>query len=318
MKHELYTPARCTSSLPDNLDKPYLISEPKMDGSRYVLYLGGCPYERQKAVTNTLLSRRPSKSDNKFVDKSLNVPHITGQYYEGLDGTVLDGEIMAENFADTNAIMNSSPGLARQKQDEVGKVRYYAFDIICFRGKDVRGLPLEKRRKVLEEVVRRMHNEHITVIEQFTTNHIEHFNRIVKDGGEGIIVKDLRQGYGCGWSKFKKSTDVSCIVTGYKEGNGKYSGQIGALAISVWDGTKLIEVGFASGFDDKLRGEMTKNFARYKGKVVDIFAQEISKDNRLRHPTFHRFRDDYAPNDCTLSKLKSDFKKTTMFTRSKE
>jgi ATP-dependent DNA ligase len=317
MKHQLYNPARCTATLPNELEKEYLISERKMDGSRYVLYLNGCPYERQKTTPNTLLSRRPSSVDGKLVDKSLNAPHITSIHYSGLEGTVLDGEIMADNFGDTNSIMNSSPALATQKQNEQGKVKYFAFDILSFRGTDVRGLPLAKRRKVLEEVVRRMNNEHVIPIEQFSSNHIDRFNEIVAEGGEGIIVKDLRMGYGVGWSKFKKSTDISCIVTGYKEGNGKYSGQVGALAISVYFNGKLLEVGFASGFDDKLRADMSRDFERYKGRVVDIFAQEISKDNRLRHPTFHRFRDDYAEVDCTLEKLKGDFKKKTMFTREK-
>jgi len=321
MASELYFPSRCTAKLPDDLDKEYLVSEPKMDGSRYVMYLGfhQCPYGRN-LHENTLLSRRASVTDNKLVDKTANIPHITKQIYEGLDGTVIDGECMAVNFPDTNSIMNSAPPLAIQKQKELGKITYHAFDIIAFRGKDVRGLPLSQRRKLLVEVVNRMDNPNIIVIEQFPDNHIEHFRRIVEEGGEGIIVKDLRQGYGSGWSKYKKSTDVSCIITGWKPGKAgtKYKDTIGALAISVYHEGKLLEVGFASGFSDKIRHEMFKNFDSYEGQIVDIFAQEISKDNRLRHPTFHRFRDDVNPKECTLEKLKADFKKKTMFKRVKE
>jgi ATP-dependent DNA ligase len=314
----LYIPARCTADLPNDLDKEYLVSEVKMDGSRYVLYLNHCPYDRQTKVPNTLLSRRPSTSDNKFVDRSLNVPHITNLQYEGLEGTVLDGEIMADNFEHTNSIMNSSPAIAISKQKEIGKLSYYVFDILSFRGKDVRGYALKDRRKILEVVVNRMNNPYIKLVKQFQSSHIEHFNEIVLNGGEGIIVKDLRQGYGSGWSKFKKSYDISCFISGFKEGNGKYAGSIGSLALSVFDDAgRIIEVGFASGMDDSLRNEIARDQASYYGRVVDIFAQEFSKDNRLRHPTFHRIRDDLNRSDCTIAKLKADMKKRSMFRREK-
>jgi ATP-dependent DNA ligase len=312
----LYTPARCTADLPEDLEKEHFISEVKMDGSRYVLYLGYCPYNRSKSK-NTLLSRRPSVSDGKFVDRSLNVPHITDYDYD-LDGTVIDGEIMADDFEHTNSIMNSGPAIAISKQKEMGKVKYYAFDIMSFKGKDIRGLPLHQRRKVLEEVIKRMNNPFIQAIPQIKNNHIEHFNKIVSNDGEGIILKDLRQGYGLGWSKFKKSYDISCFISGFKEGNGKYKSSLGSLALSVFDDKgKIIEVGFASGMDDELRAKIAKDQASYYGRVVDIFAQQLSKDNRLRHPTFHRIRDDLNREDCTIAKLKSDMKKRSMFRREK-
>lgn len=313
----LYAPARCTASLPSELEREHFVSEVKMDGSRYVLYLNDCPYERNRKTKHTLLSRRASTADGLFVDRSQNVPHITDISYQDLEGTVLDGEIMADNFEKTNSVMNSSPAVAISKQQEIGKVKYYVFDIMSFRGKDVRGFPLSKRRVLLEEVLRRMDNPFVVPVQQFTSNHIEHFNQIVSKNGEGIIVKDLRQGYGSGWAKFKKSFDVSCIISGFKEGNGKYSSSIGSIAISVYQDKKLLEVGYASGFDDHIRNKIAKNPESFIGKIVDVFAQEISKDNRLRHPTFHRFRDDINDSDCTLEKLKSDFKKKSMFRREK-
>jgi hypothetical protein len=53
---KLFQPARCTASLAKNLDKPYYVCEEKLDGSRYLLYLGYNPYVGEGC--NALLSRR--------------------------------------------------------------------------------------------------------------------------------------------------------------------------------------------------------------------------------------------------------------------
>jgi ATP-dependent DNA ligase len=306
MRTELYAPSRCTAKLPDVLDNPNLVAELKIDGSRYVLYFDCDPYERQAG--NTLLSRRPSVTDGRLVDKTANVPHITKDLFDGLGGTILDGEMVSADFTSTNSIMNSAPRVALQKQKEIGLITYHVFDIMAYKGVDVRNKTLAERRKILKHVIEKIDNPHIKMVEQVTENLEEFFNKTVAKGGEGIVVKDLRMAYGVGWAKMKKSYDVTCFVSGFKDGNGKYKGGVGAIAISVWrdDFAAPIEVGFASGFDDATRADMTKNPKKYMGRSVDIFAQEISKDNRLRHPTFHRFRDDVLSHECTIEKLKKD------------
>ena len=315
---ELVHPSRCTADLPEDLTAEHLVAEPKMDGSRYVMYFGCSPYNEGE---NALLSRRNSVTDGKYVDKTANVPHLFNEdSISDLKGTVLDGEIQAEDFLSTNSIMNSGPRLAVQKQEESGWVNYYAFDIIYYCGTDVRRKPLSERRKILEYVVTVLNNPNIKAIEQFTVkdkDFNEYFNQITSDGGEGLIIKDVRRAYGTGWAKMKKSYDISCIVTGFKAGNGKYKTSVGSIALSVYaDDGELVEVGFASGFDDATRADMAKNPDKYLNRVVDVFAQEIqdskkskSKVGRLRHPTFHRFRDDLNVGHATASKMWEDFKK---------
>ena len=316
MKSPLYLPSRCTSALPEDFDKPYLIAEEKMDGARYLLYLGENvdPYEKQSL--NALLSRRVSVIDAKHVDKTENIPHIAGFNYEGLEGTVLDGEIKLQGreFAETNSIMNSSPKLAIEKQKSRGWVTYSVFDIIAFRGKDVRMLPLSKRRKILEEVVRRMDNEHVHCIDQIEVGIEKYFQDIVAAGGEGVIIKDVRQAYGCGWAKMKKSYDVSTVISGWHPGQGRYKGGVGSVLLSVYHEGELLEVGRAKPADDKMQAEMTENFEKFRGLVVDVYVQEISKSKRsksnpvgrFRHCTFFRFRDDVYAEECTSEKLMAD------------
>jgi len=305
----LMPPARCTADLPVDLTPDYLVSELKLDGSRYVLYIGAGsdPYGRQP--DNTLLSRYVSKIDAKHVDRTLNVPQITGHDYGDMAGTILDGEMFLTDFPTTTSVMGSGPAVAVEKQMAGGWLNYWVWDVMQFRGVDVRGRSLEDRRRILEAVVQRLDNPRIKLMPQWRGDHDAIFRDVVAKGGEGIIVKDTRMSYGIGWAKMKKSYEVSCFVSAFKPGNGKYAGGVGALAISVYDREgNAVEVGFASGFDDATRGALTE--ADF-GRVVDVYAQEIGRTGRLRHPTFFRWRDEMHETDCTFDKLRDDLAKAT-------
>jgi len=306
----LIAPARCTANLSDEFKK-WHVCQVKFDGSRYVLYLGYDPYERRSK--NALLSRRVSTVDGMHVDRTLNVPHITDINYSGLEGTVLDGECFLIDGATTTSIMGSGPEVSQQKQKENGLIIYHVFDVPVFRGKDIRGMPLDQRQRVIEAVTRRMNNEQVVNVDTWDTENIkDRFLYVVANGiggGEGLVVKDLRQGYGSGWAKYKKSSEVSCFISGFKPGKGKYESMVGAIEVSVLTPDGPLAVGYASGFDDKLRKEMSDNPEFFIDHVVDLYAHELSKKGlRLRHPTFYRLREDLCKTECTLEKLKADIK----------
>lgn len=307
---ELCLPSRCTANLPDDLDQEHLIAELKLDGSRYVMYLGAGadPYERQPI--HALLSRQISKVDGKHVDRTLNIPHILSSRNAGLDGTVLDGECFHTDCSTTTSIMGSGPAVAVEKQKRLGWVTFWAWDVMKFRGIDVRGRPLSERRKILEEIVARFDNEFVRAVPQVPGHEAEAlFNRVTAAGKEGLVIKDLRLGYGIGWAKMKKSYEISGFISGFKPGkaNGKYKGTVGSIAFSVYgDDGKPVEIGFASGMDDPLRFDMGANPDKYLGRVVDVYAQEMTKDGRCRHATFWRFRDDLNDTDATMAKVKAD------------
>lgn len=311
----IYDPARCKAKLPNNLDDPNLIAEPKLDGSRYVLYIGELGMENY----HRFLSRRKSVKDGLYVNKAENVPHITGVPYPELHDTVLDGEILLAGhaFYTLNGIMNSLPEEANRKQRELGLLDYWAFDILQFMGTDVRHQPFYVRRNLLANAVHATFNKNVHLIEQFHTDFEARFMEEVEKGGEGLVIKELDKPYGKGWAKMKKSYDVSCIVMGFKPGTGKYEEQMGALRLGVYrDNTVqalaegrpvLVEVGFASGMDDNLRQHITEHPNLYMYKVVDVYAQSLTEAIRLRHPTFYRFRDDVDPKTITSNKLREDF-----------
>ena len=298
-------PARCTSDLPGEF-REHHVAEPKIDGSRYLFYIGSDPTGRHQG--NALLSRHISKVDNLPVDKTGHVIGLKNPI-PGLTGTVLDGEVFFKDFTYTQSILNCSTANAIERQKDGGILKYHVFDCRVFRGEDISGLPLSKRRQVAEAVVKHIGLPNVSLVPQWPHDRIqEMFNLIVAAGGEGVIVKDVRMGYGCSWAKMKKSYEISCFISGYKPGNGKYSDSIGAIAVSIYNDGKPIEIGFASGFSDVVRAEMNKNRDKFLGRIVDVYAQELSAGLRLRHPTFLRFRDDYAQVDCTLVRAKEAFK----------
>jgi ATP-dependent DNA ligase len=277
------------------------MAEPKLDGGRYMLYL-------EHDGTVHFYSRR----DFPRIDKCDVVPHIARPYPQ-FRGTILDGEVVLPDqtqLSETTRILNMTPKKAVAEQEKRGKLTYHVFDILFVRGDDVRWQPYHIRRTLLESVISGIANPHIQIIPQ-SKDYAQLFTSIIAQGGEGIVLKHIRSSYGMNWIKMKRRHDVSCVVSGFQEGQGKYRNNLGSLRVSVWNDGKLVEVATCSGMTDAERSQIWRHKERFIGRVVDVFAQSITQDKRLRHPIFHRFRDDYSPRDCTMKKLLSDLQAGT-------
>lgn len=302
----LIDPPRCTASLPAEFSDDH-VAELKLDGLRYLLYLGFHPYGGTNSYA--LLSRHKSKADGRFVDKTDNIPHIAQSVaaHAAVRGkTVLDGEMFICDWKTSQSIMGSSPLEAADKQINE-KITYFVFDMPFWNGEDLRSKPYVYRRRMLETFLAELGNPYIKPMPQFTGDIHAAFKQVVAEGGEGLIVKDRHAPYGQGWAKYKKSADVSGFIIGFKEGKGQFSGFIGAVEIGVYGPSGAVEsIGWASGFTNALREAISADKQSYLGRVVDVFAQEISTQNKLRHPTFHRFRDEMPKTECTLAKIKRD------------
>jgi len=309
---EPFTPAKARAKLPKDIEDPQWIAEPKLDGSRYLMYVGFDPYKRREGTT--LLSRRISSKDGMYVDKTDNVPHLC-KPYPSLDVSmmVIDGEIKAPGpFSNTVSVMGSLPDTSHMIQAKIGEVTYHVFDILRFGTTDYVALkaPLAQRRTLLEIFVKKMDNPHIVLVPQVTICKQDFYDQIVHGGGEGIMLKDLEAVYGKGWAKMKKRPDVSVVIMGSEPGEGKYKGLIGNLVFGVYMNNllgfrnkHLTEIGKCSGFDDAQRRIITLSLPAYMGQVMDVHYQEVTSGNRLRHPSFFRFRRDVQPDQCTWDSL---------------
>lgn len=305
----LVTPARCTGSLPTILtDEPLThaftdrhVAEIKMNGEREMLYLGFCPYGRRQG--NTMLSRQKSVHDGMFGDKTDHVPHITGTVHN-LDNTMLDGEVFVDDWASTHSLMGGGAGR------DASKATYYVWDMPFHKGRDIRQLPLWQRRQLLAEVVAELGNPYIVMLTQVPHDQIDaEFVRVTQSGGEGLVVKDINGTYGQGWAKYKKAADVSCFVIGFVAGKKALEGMVGSIELGVYKDGQVVSVGCCSGFDNALRTEITNNQSSWMGRVVDVFAFELTANEKLLNPTWHRERSDVNATDCTLDKVRDDLKK---------
>ncbi|KIM09141.1 MAG: hypothetical protein KU28_00410 [Sulfurovum sp. PC08-66] len=76
---------------------------------------------------------------------------------------------------------------------------------------------------------------------------------VVREGGEGIVVRDPHRGYETGRLssalKLKPYEDAECKVTGYTQGKGKYAHQVGALLCAYGD--QVLKIG--TGLSDAMR-----------------------------------------------------------------
>lgn len=293
---KIYDTAKCTNF--GGEFHPGEIAQEKIDGYRFLLYINIDPYFTDK--DNSLISRN--------LKNSLNAPHITDKSYNvSFDNVVLDGEIFIKDFATTQSVMGCTPENAVLKQIETGLIDFHVFDVLHFCGEDIRGYKLIERLEVVRYVLAQLNNPHIKMVKQYTNNIEKQFDKIVSDGGEGIVLKHPDSIYGEGWQKVKKSYEATCFVSGFTDGKGQFDGMVGALELSVYgsDGS-IVSVGKASGFNIETRQHITDNKADYLGRCLDVDAMKLTANNKLYQPRFNRWRDDYSQAKATLTKLHTD------------
>ena len=153
--------------------------EEKFDGTRALVYLMG--------EYNRVFSRRISKKTGFYVENADSVPQIR-DIKTYLDGTILDGEmyIPEQGFQVSSAVMNCKYDKAIERQEELGFQVFHAFDILFYKGIDLRNKPLRIRKMYLELVVAKINSEYIQSVRYFSCDALVDTRPYEKEHGKPI------------------------------------------------------------------------------------------------------------------------------------
>lgn len=160
----------------DKLRDSANIIEEKFDGTRELVYfLSQMTVDKDGEFNGEtgfcrVFSRRISKKTNFYVENTDSLPHIREIDIPELGGTILDGEMFIDGlpFKEVSSTLNCLWDKAVERQIEKGFVTLHAFDILFYKGIDLRKMPLERRKVYLHLAVEEANSPYIKEVEYFS------------------------------------------------------------------------------------------------------------------------------------------------------
>lgn len=252
------------------------------------------------------------KDNGKVIFYARSGKPITGlielekEFYKHRGDVVLDGELLYngpetlstnERYSKTMSILSSTGNKTQ--------VSFKVFDIVSlesFKKGVAYNYKYADRRVILEAKLDtfKMDKNLIQLLPVLYTGEdiaqIAHYlAEITGNGGEGVMVNLLDAPYEFkrtyGLMKVKPDNDCDLTICGYKEGDGKYTGKLGALICEYKN--NMVDVG--SGLSDKQRETFWRNRKKLIGKIAKVkYFEETKTDGKysLRFPRFVEIRKD--------------------------
>ena len=239
---------------------------------------------------------------------------------------ILDGEIAVVDYKGRPAFNLIQPRISVSDPNSIAHlsrsnpVNLFLFDVMYLDGFDLRAVPLNERKRVLEEIV--TPGDRIRLSDVFRTHGREMLEAARQNGLEGIIAKRIDSRYesrrSTDWIKIKAVNEQEFVIGGFTDGERSY---FGSLVLGTYKDGKLVHVGqVGSGFNDRslkeihdrLRhlittkspfgGAVTNRLARNITWVKpELVAQvkylEFTPDGILRAPVFLGLRNDKPAED---------------------
>jgi bifunctional non-homologous end joining protein LigD len=266
------------------LDLDRYAMEPKIDGWRMVFQV------KQGSIKVSTRTGHDATGKLPAVERQLlELADTHGSY-------TLDGEVVyldstgAPDFNFTARCLGSGKEVCVEKQQDRGFLSLVAFDLLAVEGVDFRMLPWHERREGLELLVPEGDLSFLKAI-PITPPSVETHTKNIETYGEGSVLKDMEAPYmgkrHKAWLKWKAEETHDVKVIGYKEGEGKFKGLIGAIIWQAPDGT----TGACSGMDDVTREYISRNREALINRIIEVKHYGTLVEG-WRHPQFVRFRDD--------------------------
>jgi bifunctional non-homologous end joining protein LigD len=244
---------------------------------------------------------------------------------------VLDGEIVAldEHGRSSFQLLQNR----RRDLHNPAPILYYAFDLLNLEGRDLKSLPLTRRKALLEQLLAEV-SAPVRCLHSLDADAETVWKEITRLGLEGAIAKRADSRYQPGqrsdaWLKVKAQNEQEFVIGGYTPPQGSRK-HFGSVAVGYYDGDELM---FASkvgtGFDFATLKSLFKLFQNYRANdcpfvnlptvrrgrygqgitaaemkrcawlkpelVCQVRFMEWTRDGNLRHPVFLGLREDKDP-----------------------
>lgn len=251
-------------------------------------------------------------------------------------GTTLDGEILAFEDGRPRPFTDLQTRLGRKtvskKLREAVPCTYLAYDLLRFRGEDLRERPLRERRQLLEALFAGRPAGLSALVTAPTWEALTEERATSRSRGvEGLMLKRLDAVYGGGrhrgptWKWKIDPETIDAVLTYAQPGSGKRANLLTDYTFGIWDGDALVTVAKAySGLDNAeiaeldafLRAHTVERFGPVRSiepkLVFELAFDAIGPSKRhksgvaLRFPRIARWRRDKAPRDAdTVEKVRS-------------
>mgnify|MGYP006274068215 CR=1 FL=1 len=247
------------------------------------------------------------------------------------DGTVIDGELVGYN---ESGIMPFSVLQTRIGRKNVSKkylkeapAAIIAYDLLEFKGEDMRKAPFKERRKFLRSIVKKADLNKLKLSEEVRFSSWGELAQLRKRSreydAEGLMLKRNRSEYKVGrkrgdWWKWKVDPyTVDAVMIYAQKGHGRRADIYSDYTFAVWDDDQLVPFAKAySGLTDKEMLEVTRfvksNTLERFGPVrtvtptlvFEIHFEGIAPSSRhksgvaVRFPRIHRWRKDKKPEEA--------------------
>ena len=266
----------------------------------------------------------------ELIDPALNIP----------TGTVLDGELVVYK---ENKILSFNELQSRIGRKQVSKkmlashpVALIAYDLLEYRGEDIRHLPLKERRYHLEQIVSAIHRPELIFcspkVNAKSWEELELIRSTSRENlSEGLMLKRTIAPYLSGrkkgdWWKWKvEPMTIDAVMIYAQRGHGRRANLYTDYTFAVWNEGQLVPFTKAySGLTDKEFNEVTafvrkqtvEKFGPVRSVkpelVFEIAFEGIRESPRhksgiaLRFPRIHRWRKDKLASEAnTLEDLQS-------------